>query len=276
MDRINYFITELFSLILSPLATFNPAFGLLALSVIAGVILALAYGAISNQGALKKVKRRIVAGIYESVLFRHDLRASLKAQAGMLLSGARYFSIAIPPILILLIPSLILLAQLNLRYGHRPLIGGESTVLNVKLRDEAALFETELKTPTGITATPPVRDLEQLLVSWRIDTPPGERANTMLEPLTLSVSGKSAKQPLYDETTNALVQGEIHSAWWWRFLYPGASVPSELRGDIEAISLVYPEQTLALSAINFHWITIFGLVSICAGLVASKVRGIEI
>ena len=277
MEHVNLVITSLFTALLSPFSPLSPIWGLLAISLAAGVLLALLYGKLSNQRALKKVKRSISAGIFESVLFRHDLKTSLKAQAAMLWGGVKYFSLAIPPILVLIIPSVVVLAQLNLRYGARALQSGEVAVVTLRMKNEDALFEAEVTAPQGVDITPPLRDLDHLEVSWRIDN---RRSITMASPstswLAISVAGASASQPLYLKSQPALLPTQLHTNPWWQFLYPGGSVPETLRAYVSSISITYPEQVMSLSGVHTNWLVLFALVSIVAGFVASRIFGIEI
>jgi hypothetical protein len=258
VELINTALTSLFSFLLAPLSSLAPVWSLLLVSTIAGVVLAYIYGKISNQQALKKVKRSIAAGIFESVLFRHDIRTSL----------------SIPPILILLIPSLIILAQLNLRFGARALTPGEKAVVTLNMTNEDALFEAELRPSEGLHATPPLRDLENKQVSWRIDTTPntGQGATN----ITLSVLGASTSHPVYIGSQPPTLSTELHSTAVWQFLYPGGTVPEALKRYVTAISVTYPEQELSIAGINTNWLVLFVCVSLLSGLVASKVIGIEI
>jgi hypothetical protein len=276
VEHFNLVTTSLFSLILAPFSALSPVWSLVLVSVVAGVILALVYGKVSNQRALKNVKRYITAGIYESVLFRHDLPTSLRAQAGMLWGGVRYFAIAIPPILILLVPSLVILAQLNLRYGARVLEPGEKAVLTVTLKSEDALFEAEAKASDGLTLTPPLRDLDNLQVSWRLDLPQSTSTAAHNSTLTLTVSGASASQPIYRGSQPPTLPTELHTSSLWQFLYPGGSVPEALRSYVRSITVTYPEQTMLLAGMNVNWLVLFVCLSIASGFAASKVFGIEI
>ena len=275
MEFFNSVITSLFSLSLQPLAGASPLWGLSILSIVAGIVLVIIYGRISNQSALKTVKKRITAGIYESVLFRHDLPTSLKAQGGMLIGGARYFALAVPPLIVLLIPSLVILAQLNLRYGARSLQIGEQAIISVALNDEDALFETELhSTSEALQLTPPLRDLNSQSVSWRVDSVSGGNSSPL--DLTLSVNGNSVKQPIYTGLQPVTLPTAHYTSPWWQFLYPGATVQEELRQHVNAITISYPEQELAIAGVAVHWLLFFVIVSIASGLIASKVIGIEV
>jgi hypothetical protein len=274
VEYLNTALTSLFSLALAPLSALSPVWSVVVVSLIAGVVLAFVYGKISNQRALKRVKRGIAAGIFESVLFRHDLKTSLTAQASMLWGGVRYFALAIPPILVLLVPSLVILAQLNLRFGSRALAPGESTVVTVEVADEDSLFEAELAPSEGLLITPPLRDLENKQISWRVNTP--LQAQSPSPTLNFLVAGARASYPLSVGTQPATLATELHTTALWQFLYPGGTVPGALRKHVQAISVTYPEQNLSLAGIETNWLVLFVCLSLVSGLVASKVIGIEI
>ena len=275
METFNSLITRLFSLLLAPLAGLPAVYGLLAVSIVSGTLLVFIYGLVSNQGALKRVKKRIAAGIYESVLFRHDLALSLKAQAGMLWGGVKYFALAIPPLAILLIPSLVILAQLNLRYGARPIGFSESALVKVDLQNDEALFETELLSDDSeIKITPPLRDLDSNSVTWRINAPDKIGSNT--HNLKLVVGGIGANKQVFIGKQPDILPAEAYTSKWWQFLYPGATVAPELKSRVNSISIIYPEQEYELAGVSLHWLVVFAIVSILAGLLASRVFKIEI
>jgi hypothetical protein len=274
VEYFNQAVTSAFSLLLAPFSQLAPLWGLLFVSILAGIALAYAYGRLSNQAALRRVKRSITAGMFESVLFRSDLRTSLVAQGRMLWGGVRYFCLAIPPILLLLIPSVCILAQLNLRYGARTLEPGESALLSVNVSDTDALFEAELKAPPGVTLTPPLRDLEHNEVVWRVQTP---KSGQITEPLTLSIAGVSSHQPLFTSPTPPrTIPTHLYTSPLWQFLYPGGTVPEALRKHVTSISITYPEQQIVVAGLHANWLVLFVCISIVAGFVASKVLGIEI
>jgi len=275
VEFLNSIVTQLFSLLLAPLAGLPAIYGLLAVSVISGILLLYIYGLVSNQGALKRVKKRITAGIYESVLFRHDLALSLRAQAGMLWGGVRYFALAVPPLVILLIPSLIILAQLNLRYGARPLSLNEPALVTVNLQNDEALFDTELTSNnSGITITPPLRDLDFNSVTWRISAP--KEANSNTHTLKLVVNGIAAEKEIFVRKQPEILPVESHTSPWWQFFYPGAAVAPELKSLVQSISITYPEQEHRLAGVSLHWLVVFAIVSIFSGLLASRILRIEI
>jgi hypothetical protein len=170
----------------------------------------------------------------------------------------------------------VILAQLNLRYGARALEPGEKAVVTVTMKNEDALFEAEAQASNGAALTPPLRDLDNLQVSWRVDLPQPVSAASDNTALTLSVSGVSASQPIYTGSQPSILPTELHTSSLWQFLYPGGSVPEALRSYVKSIVVTYPEQTMHLAGMNMNWLILFVCISIASGFAASKVFGIEI
>jgi len=265
VELFNSVATRIFDAIFYPLNLLGPSGGIILISVLAGIALLYVYGKVSNQAAIKRVKKGIAAGIYESVLFRNDLRVSLKAQGKMFLGGIKYFGLAIPPIIILSIPCLIILAQLNLRYGARPLAKGESTIISVGVKDDASLFSAEIAAPEGISVTPPLRDLDNHQVSWRLDALSPKAID-----ISLKIGDKVTNQTVFIGESQSKIPTEAHSSTWLQFFYPGATIPSDFKNLVTEIVIRYPEQSLNLFGFHTNWLIAFLVISIVAGIIGSK------
>jgi hypothetical protein len=254
VELFNSLVTALFDALLYPLNFLGASWSVFLVSIIAGIALLVIYGKVSNQQAIKKVKKSISAGIYE-----------------MFWGGLKYFGLAIPPILILMIPCLLILAQLNLRYGVRPLDIGESTIISVQVSDDSALFSAELKAPEGTIATPPLRDLDSHTVSWRIDA-----KSKVTDKAIIQIGEQTVEQEILVATSKSKIPTEISTSPLWQFLYPGAEIPTQAKNLIKGITISYPEKTLTLFGLTSNWIVIFLVVSILAGIVGSKFLKVEI
>lgn len=247
--------------------------GLCLVSIVVGVIFLLLYGRVSNQGKIRDCKRAINAAFLEAILFRHDLRASLHAQGAMFLGGLRYFSLATPPLLILLLPSLFILAQLNLRYGLRPLRTAEPAIVSLRLEDASQLFNLSLESDSGgIDVTPPLRKQSEQEILWRVTpTTPGDKR----------LSVKLGDQQIISTelrvvgTRSPTVEAYGEQRWWSKILYPGTLLKTAGQ-QVRQAWISYPEQKLQIFGMHLHWIVVFCVVSILAGLVASRVLHIEI
>ena len=273
VDSINQILTLITDYILFPFNSVAKLWGLLFLSVLGGVILLLFYGKVSNQKAIKRVKRKIMASLFESVLYRQNLRLCLKAQWQMLLGGIKYFAIAIPPILVLMIPCVLMLAQMNLRYESDGLIQDKATLLKVKVDQVEKIDSVELKYSDNVDVTPRLRDLENKEVVWRL-TPKDENNIDV----TVSVAGTSEEyqqnivvnDPSAKHVINRFVKNPFEA-----LLYPGNK---KIQDDavISEIVVEYPGVSYKWLGIKWHWLVLFLVISIISGLFASKIFGVAV
>lgn len=269
INFINLIATKLLDLLLLPFKTLGDSWGLIFISALAGVLLIFVYGKVSNQKAIKKVKRKISASILEVILYRHDISLCLKAQGGMLLAGAKYFLLAVPPLLILMIPCIVILSQLNLRYESRPLKVGETLLLTTKLNDSAKLMNASLNLSGGLEASEPVRIPEANEIVWKI-----RAKDTGEQKLTIQGLASKYEKPLFVETAAVPLYAQLNKSWLWTILYPQDN--AAFANEFSEIKLSYPKGEHFLFSLKLHWVIIFFIVSLVSGLVASKLFKIEI
>lgn len=266
--------TRLFSLILSPFDSLSPEWGLLIVSVISGIILLLIYGRVSNQNAIRNTKRKIYANLLESVLFRHDIRTSLKAQGKMFGHGLLYFAWAVPPIIVLMVPCVLILAQLNLRYNVRGFGVGEDGILSVRIDKRSMLYGVSLETPPEVQATAPIRVEESGEVFWRIKSENAGKKEVKIKIAPLNAEIKKEIEVGVD--AGKPIVAESYREWWWELLYPGDSILGKLALPVSSISLTYPERSYKVLGLQMHWLVVFFLVSFISGLIASRIFKVEI
>lgn len=156
-------------LLIFPISGFPKGFQLTFLSALSGLLFLLIYGRLSNQGKLRNVKDRIYASFLEAVLFRNSGSIAIRAQGRMLYLSLAYFSLAIPPILVLMIPCILLLAQFNLRYASEAMVPNREFKLNVILKDRGALKDLNLQLGDSLEAlSAPLREMRENKASWRL------------------------------------------------------------------------------------------------------------
>lgn len=244
---------------------------LLLISVVSGVLLLLIYGRISSQRALRNVKRAIAADIIEAFLFRHSLATSLRAQGRAFLHGGKYFLLAVPPIVVLAVPCIIVLAQLNAFYGARPLKVGEQALL-------AADFtgidpqQVRIEAPEGVQLSPPVRIPSQGAAFWRIEGQvPGSHR------VALVVGDKRyEKTVVVGAEQDGRIMAVESAHWFESLLFPGELRLVPGQDTLQKLTLRYPEGELELLGLQLHWLVVFFVVSLLSGLLAAKIFHIEI
>ena len=272
VDGLNAALTAAADAVLWPFRALAPVWGLAVFSLLSGVLLLLIYGKISNQSGIRRIKRKISAALLEAVLFRHDLRISLGAQGRMLWYGAVYFAYAVPPILIMMVPCVLLLAQLNLRYNSAGLPPGQAGILRVRLANPNYLDSISLANVRGAEVTPRLRIADEQSVLWRV-TPRDRDAELVVK---VEANGEShAQRVLLAKDRSQPVPAVQLRDWWWGLLYPGERL-LPAASPVAEIVFSYPEARYRLFGITWHWVVLFLVLSIVSGLAASKALDVAV
>jgi len=167
---LNSSCTRLFDILLWPVHALDPVWGMLLVSLLAGVLMLWIFGLTSNQKAIARIKERIAGNLIGVQLFQHDLGVLMRLQGRILLDTLVYMKHSLVPLLVMLLPVLLILAQLNLRYGVRPLEVGEKALVKIKVRD-AAMIQRGLRLESGeeiMVETSGVRIPSEREVCWRV------------------------------------------------------------------------------------------------------------
>ena len=194
------------------------------------------FGKVSNQDAIQRTRDRLSAELIALRLFKDDLRVFFGIQCQVLVWTLRYLSHSLVPMLILMVPTMIILIQLNLHYGSRPLRVGEQTLVKVKLRDPAALArgaEISLQAPENLKIeTQGVRIEEMKEVCWRVRGVSPGRFDLTVSDGKMSVTKKCGGRRRL-EGVSSIRTGEH---WLTSLLYPGeAPIPNQ--SAIESIEI---------------------------------------
>lgn len=273
MSEVVFFLSglsaKLFDQAVHALNFLSPFWSLAVISIISGIILLLIYGKLSNQERLKQVKRQIYGSLLESIIFRHDVGLSLKSQAKMFGYGLYYLLLAVPPILILSVPCIFLLAQINLYYGARPLHVGERVIVRAKVNDAKALYQVALSPSAGLISTPPVRVEESKEIVWRL-----EAKEPSPQAVALQIGERAVQTTVVVGDGVLPLISQSFSTWWWQLLYP-SDVLRQATDVISELTITYPSRYYKVWG-EWSWISVFLLISILSGLVASRIFKVEI
>ena len=113
--------------------------GLLVVSLLAAIGMLLVFKATSDQVRLAAVKRQIHACLFEMRLFNDDLAAVFRAQLEILKHNLSYMRLSLVPMVWMIVPLLLLIAQLQFHYGYRGFQPGQSVMLKVRLQPGSAV-----------------------------------------------------------------------------------------------------------------------------------------
>ena len=141
------------------------------ISAIVGVLLLVIFKYVSNQKEIGKVKDSIKANMLALKLFKESIVVTFKIEAQLFKSAALLLLYSVKPVLVMILPVLLILAQLSMWYQQRPLHIEEEALVTVQLNNDVstALSSATLKPATYIEITMgPVIISSKNQVFWKI------------------------------------------------------------------------------------------------------------
>lgn len=230
--------------------------------VLTGVAMLVAFKYTSNQRAIKCVKDDIKANLLALKLFKENTSVVLVAQGRILLAACRLMTLALVPMLVMVVPVLLILGQLSLWYQARPLRVGEDALVTVAVdeRAAAALNDLRLQSADGAeVAIGPVRLPSKHEVVWSIRAKqPG------VHRLAFALGEQRAEKQL--AVGDRLMRvSSLRPAWNWgdALLYP-AEPPFPPDSSIRSIAIDYPARFSWTSGAD-AWVVYWFAVSMIAG-----------
>ena len=188
---------------------------LTAISAAAGVAMLLAFKHFSDQVRIERVKRQVRAHLYALRLYSDEPAMIFRAQRQLLVWNARYLALMLRPTAVIIVPTVLLLWQLDSVYGVRPLAIGERAVVTARFADSDDLHTlSPVLSGDGIVVeTPPVRIPVEHRVCWRI------RA-LQPRPKNLTVRSNRAAHVrsvavVYPPASIDLFGWGLHWLWWF-------------------------------------------------------------
>lgn len=260
MSAVNAALRVVFDLLLAPFAAWPPIVSLVFVSLLVSILMLVVFKRTSNQVALAAVKRKIHAGLFEIRLFNDDLRAILRAQNEILRHNLTYLRLSLWPMVFLLPPLVLVIAQLQFHYGYEGLRPAQPALLEVDLAPGAgggARPAAALDLPAGLRAETEavwIKAESQLL--WRLVA---EREGDY--ELGLNVAGAHlTKTVRVTPLTVRLSPVRVDPGFLSQLLYPAeAPLPS---GPVRAVHLSYPEREVSVLGYGMHWMIPFFALSI--------------
>jgi hypothetical protein len=222
-------------------------------SALAGLAMVYVFRRWSDQRVLRATVNRMLAHLMEFRLFVDEPALVMRAQRDLFIENWHLLRLVARPSLILVIPSIILLAQMDACYGRAPLRIGHPAVVTIQLKNTGGIAKSEivLKTPVAIRVeTPGVRVTSVKQISWRI------------RPMAPS-SGKLQVIGPERAVTKSIVAGQgVHylserrvSSLLAFFLHPDE--PPLIGSPVASVKVLYPSATI----LHLHWLVWFLIIS---------------
>jgi hypothetical protein len=274
MATFNAISTLVFDVLLAPFggsADWHVWISLLVWSFVFGVLALVVFKYCSFQGAIASAKNRIKVHLLEIRLFGDDIAGVLVATVRIVLTNAVYVGHNLLPMVVMAVPMVALLAQLEAHYAFDPAPPGTTSLLKVALdraHTDVKAGDVRLELPPGVVLdAPPVRTARGE-IAWRLraDAEGDHVLRVIVGERVLekgwAVGGPSRKVPV------------LRTKGWEALLYPGEA---GLAGDAPLSSMAlaaqvpmprgYPERDLGwMPGGELGIMLVFLVVSIAAGL----------
>ncbi|MCP5462033.1 MAG: hypothetical protein H7A34_02475 [bacterium] len=262
MVRIIHGITIVFDWITAPFSHMHPMVGLCVFSCIAGYLLMKLFYASMNKVASEKAKNRIKAHLLEMVLYRHNMRISLQSLGKIVWANCVYVCTTLVPLAVVLVPCVLIMGQLSLRFGVRPLNQGEETVLKVRTEDTVPLHGVTLELSDGLQCvTPLLRIADNNEINVRIRADKQGRQSAIVK----NGDGTNCQIDIYVETAELKISPCRYKNHINAIISPGYE-PIKKSVPLQSITVSYPEQKYGLFGFQANWLGVFCCVSILAGI----------
>jgi hypothetical protein len=232
-------------------------------SLVTAIFMLIVFKRTSNQAALAEVKRRIHAGLFEIRLFNDDLRAILRAQGEILRTNLTYLKLSLVPMVWILPPLVLVIAQLQFHYGYEGLRAGDNTLLEVDLKPGTVADgdrpRAKLDLPPGLRAEGgEVWVPSQSQLAWRLAA---EEEGDFEIGVEIDGAPPVTKTVRVTDRTVRLSPIRVDRSFLAQLIYP-AEPPLPPVGPVHAIHVRYPDRAVSVLGIGMHWMIPFFVLSI--------------
>ncbi len=276
MNTFNAITSAIFGVLLAPFGVqraWSPWADIIFWSVLGGIVALIVYKHASNQKGIAAAKNDIKVHLLEIRLYNEDILGVFTATLKILWKNALYIGHNLLPMVVMFVPMMTILFQLEATYAFAPVPVGTVEILEVQL-DPAHLSvpitAVTLELPPGLVQdAPPVRTARGE-IAWRLRTEaPGDLVVTVhvgdsAVTKSIAVGGENRRVPV------------MRTKSWEGFLYPGEEgLPSD--SPVETIRWKYPERDLGwFPGGEGGILAAFFVLSIVAGLALKGLFGVTL
>jgi hypothetical protein len=247
---------------------------MIAASLFCAVIVLLLFRLSSNPAAVRREKNRALARMLECLLFRHDPVSGLGALGRVVWADLAYLRTMILPLFVSIVPVLLMIAQVHVRFGSRPLRSGETAIVRACLPESVAVMAEPVQIHAShniVVETAAVRVPARNEIAWRVRV--GEQGQGWIE---LGIGDRLVRKSVQVGGAGAAVSLRRTKPGLWRELMNPAEPPLPGDAPVLWIETLYPGTDLELAGLHCHWLLVFLLLTMAIGLVVKKPLGVEL
>jgi len=261
---VNSVLDQVFDVLFLPVRGLSPWVAMVLVSLLTSFLMLFIFRHTSNQAGIRKEKNRIKAHLLELRLFKDNMGVQLRAQGRILLANLKYVGHNMKPMLVMIVPVLLILIQLNLWFGSESFKPGDPVLVKVRLAEGKYPSEVPVSlaaSPELDIETPPLRIEDEAEIDWRLKAKtagPGRLTFTVGgETVVKSVSvGATRLSPIPALKPGRNLLDQIFN--------PGeAPLPSS--SAVRSIEVRYPAASMSLFGMHIHWLIVYFILSIAFG-----------
>jgi len=275
METINRLLNLLFDVLLLDFLGMPRFWELAVISVLFAVGALWVFKHLSNQQGIRAAKDKIVGHLLEILLYKDDVRVVFRAQGKVLAYNMRYLGHNLPPVIVLLVPFVFVVMNLDPRYRFDPVDPGEEAIVTAAFREGVSLddLEVRLEAPDGVAVEAgPVRAPTIRTVDWRVRP---EREG-VYELAVVVGEERLPKRLVCGERVRMLAPKREGGSFLYELANPGEPLLAD-SSPVRTISVSYQRtQTIPVLGIDMHWLVVFLIVSLGFGFAIKGVLGVEI
>jgi len=210
------------------------------ISAVVGVLLLVIFKYTSNQSAIGRVRDGIKANMLALKLFKDSMAVTVQSQLRVFGGAFSLLFHAVRPMMVMIIPVSLILAQMGMWYQFRPLKMAEETLVTVQLNGDvdSAWPSASVRPADAIEITDgPVRIFSKRQVCWKIKA---------LKKGYHHISFEVDRQPIEKELAvgdDFMRISPRRPSWHWSeiLMYP-LEKPFEADSVVQSITIDYPER----------------------------------
>ncbi len=270
---INVVINAVAGVVLAPIGAMPGWLSNTIISAVTGVLLLIIFKYTSNQRAIGRVKDDIKANMLALKLFKDELSVTFRSQGRVFLGALKLLRYALWPLLVMIVPVSLELAQMGLWYQWRPLQPGEQSLITMRLTGDpkVAMPPVRIVSLPGAEVTiGPVRIRSKREACWEIRARENGRHRIVFE-----VDSKRIEKELVVGNGLTRVSAVRPARDWTAILLHPLEKPFARDSLVQSISIDYPSRDSWTSGTDW-WLAYFFVASLVFALIFKPLIRVKI
>ena len=273
LAKINFIIGEIGYVFPSPIAIMPGWMSNTIISAVTGVLLLVVFKYTSNQTAIGKIRDSIKANLLAVKLYKDSFSVTIKSLGNVFKGAFLLLLYSAQPMLVMIVPVMLLLAQLGLWYQFKPIPVGQEALVYVTLKDEMTPSSpvVSLKPYSSYEViTGPVRVCSNKQIFWKIKIEESGRSDLIFDLGDQSFWKELITGDRFARINPKRPSMNLKDVW----LYP-AEEPFGKESPVQSIDIEYPPRDSFTSGSDY-WVFFFFIVSMISALIFKPFFNVKI